>query len=97
MRSGPSWRTGRVTVTVEERWRARLSISGSYNVVAVLDGQLAGMASGVPTVEGGVGELISMWQSGGKEPGRWRLTGAGGAAVGPKCAGRDVTARRSAG
>ncbi len=44
----------------EERWRARLGIPGSYNVVAVLDGQLAGMASGVPAGDG-VAELISMW------------------------------------
>lgn len=47
----------------EERWRARLSMSGSYNVVAVLDGLPVGMASGVPTAEDGVVELISMWVS----------------------------------
>jgi ribosomal protein S18 acetylase RimI-like enzyme len=46
----------------EERWRARLGIPGSFNVVAVLDGQPAGMASGVPT-GGGAAELISMWVS----------------------------------
>ena len=46
----------------EERWRARLEIAGSYNVVAVLDGEPAGMASGVPAGEG-VAELISMWVS----------------------------------
>jgi len=44
----------------EERWRARLSIPGSYNVVAVLDGQPAGMGSGVLEGEG-TAELISMW------------------------------------
>ncbi|MGW9198268.1 hypothetical protein [Micromonospora chersina] len=33
----------------EERWRDRLAIPGSYNVLAMLDGQAAGMASGVPT------------------------------------------------
>jgi GNAT superfamily N-acetyltransferase len=44
----------------EERWRARLSIPGSHNVIAVLDRQPAGMASGVPGV-GGTAELISMW------------------------------------
>ena len=46
----------------EERWRARLGIPGSFNVVAVLDGEPAGLASGVPAGEG-VAELISMWVS----------------------------------
>jgi len=46
----------------EERWRARLGIPGSFNVVAVLDGEPAGLASGVPAAEGGA-ELISMWVS----------------------------------
>lgn len=46
----------------EERWRARLDVPGSFNVVAVLDGQPAGMASGVPAGDG-VAELISMWVS----------------------------------
>ena len=46
----------------EERWRARLAIPGSVNFVAVLDGEPAGMASGVPG-EGGTPELISMWVS----------------------------------
>lgn len=46
----------------EDRWRARLEIPDSYNVVALLDGQPAGMASGVPTADG-VTELISMWVS----------------------------------
>lgn len=45
----------------EERWRARLDIPGSYNLVAVLDGRPVGMASGVPAAEKGVAELISMW------------------------------------
>jgi len=45
----------------EERWRARLNIPGSYNVVAILDDQPVGMASGVPTAEDGIAELISMW------------------------------------
>ncbi|GIF99479.1 hypothetical protein Cci01nite_45730 [Catellatospora citrea] len=44
-----------------ERWRARLEIPGSYNLVAVLDGRPVGMASGVPTDDRGVVELISMW------------------------------------
>ncbi|MEU7825725.1 GNAT family N-acetyltransferase [Catellatospora sp. NPDC049133] len=45
----------------DERWRGRLEITGSYNLVALLDGRLAGMASGVPTEDRGVVELISMW------------------------------------
>jgi len=45
----------------EQRWRDRLSVPGSYNVVASLDGQPAGMASGVPTAGGRVVDLISMW------------------------------------
>ena len=45
----------------EERWRGRLAIPGSCNVVAVLDGQPVGMASGVPTDRDGVVEVISMW------------------------------------
>ena len=46
---------------VEERWRSRLGIPGSHNVVAMLDDQAAGMASGVPTSQVGTVELISMW------------------------------------
>ncbi|MEU8004931.1 GNAT family N-acetyltransferase [Catellatospora sp. NPDC049111] len=45
----------------DERWRGRLEIPGSYNLVALLDGRSAGMASGVPTEDRGVVELISMW------------------------------------
>jgi GNAT superfamily N-acetyltransferase len=45
----------------EERWRARLGIPGSRNVVAVLDGRPVGMASGLPTEEDGVVALVSMW------------------------------------
>ncbi|WP_027345764.1 GNAT family N-acetyltransferase [Hamadaea tsunoensis] len=45
----------------EERWRDRLAIPGSYNIVALLDGQPVGMASGVPTELDGVVELISMY------------------------------------
>lgn len=47
----------------EERWRARLALPDSYNLVAVLDGQPVGMASGVPGDEPGIAELISMWVS----------------------------------
>ncbi|WP_042429031.1 GNAT family N-acetyltransferase [Streptacidiphilus anmyonensis] len=48
----------------EDRWRARLGIPGALNVVAVVDGRPAGMASGVPVehAEDSV-ELISMWVS----------------------------------
>ncbi|MGW2280449.1 N-acetyltransferase family protein [Streptomyces sp. NPDC001770] len=45
----------------EERWRARLDIPDSHNVVAHLDGRPAGMVSGVPADEADVFELISMW------------------------------------
>ncbi|WP_433789082.1 N-acetyltransferase family protein [Actinoplanes sp. CA-252034] len=45
----------------EERWRDRLAIPGSYNVVATLDGQAVAMASGVPAGEDGAVELISMY------------------------------------
>jgi ribosomal protein S18 acetylase RimI-like enzyme len=47
----------------EERWRGRLSIPGSCNIVALVDGQPAGMASGVPGDQADVAELISMWVS----------------------------------
>ncbi|MDI6103691.1 GNAT family N-acetyltransferase [Actinoplanes sp. NEAU-A12] len=46
-----------------ERWRDRLELPGSYNVVALLDDQPVGMASGVPVDEPGVVELFSMWVS----------------------------------
>lgn len=45
----------------EERWRGRLAIPGSRNVLAVLDGHGVGMTSGVPTSHAGTVELISMW------------------------------------
>ncbi|WP_245721819.1 GNAT family N-acetyltransferase [Nocardia crassostreae] len=45
----------------EERWRDRLSIPGSRNLIAMLDQEPVGMASGVPGSEAGVAELISMW------------------------------------
>ncbi len=47
----------------EDRWRSRLSIPGSHNVVAMLDDQPVGMASGIPTEDDEVVELISMWVS----------------------------------
>jgi ribosomal protein S18 acetylase RimI-like enzyme len=46
---------------VEARWRGRLSIPGSFNVIAVLDDEPVGMASGVRTSDDGMAELISMW------------------------------------
>lgn len=46
-----------------ERWRDRLELPGSYNLIALFDGQPVGMASGVSTDEPGVVELISMWVS----------------------------------
>jgi ribosomal protein S18 acetylase RimI-like enzyme len=46
----------------EERWRDRLSIPGSRNVVAGLGGEPSGMASGVPLPgDPGAVELISLW------------------------------------
>ncbi|MGV9567878.1 N-acetyltransferase family protein [Streptomyces sp. NPDC003480] len=45
----------------EERWRARLSIPGAHDLVALLDGLPVGMASGVPGEGAGNVELISMW------------------------------------
>lgn len=45
----------------EDRWRGRLSIPGSHNVVALADGDPVGMASGVPTDLDGEVEVISMW------------------------------------
>ncbi|MDT0448103.1 GNAT family N-acetyltransferase [Streptomyces hesseae] len=45
----------------EERWRARLDLPGSINLVAVLDGHPVGMVSGVPGPHAGTAELISLW------------------------------------
>jgi ribosomal protein S18 acetylase RimI-like enzyme len=45
----------------EERWRQRLGLAGSHNLIAVLDGVPAGMAAGMPGDEPGEAELISMW------------------------------------
>lgn len=45
----------------EARWRQRLSLPGSYNLIARLNGRPVGMASGVPAEEAGAAELISMW------------------------------------
>lgn len=45
----------------EERWRGRLGIPGSHNLVASLHAQPVGMASGVPADDPGTVELISMY------------------------------------
>jgi GNAT superfamily N-acetyltransferase len=46
----------------EDRWRARLAIDGGVNLVASVNGQPVGMASGVPAEEQpDARELISMW------------------------------------
>ena len=45
----------------EERWRARLSIPGAHDLLALLDGLPVGMASGVPGEGAENVELISMW------------------------------------
>lgn len=45
----------------EERWRARLALDGSHNLVAFVDGVAAGMASGVPHEDPGTAELVSMY------------------------------------
>lgn len=47
----------------EERWRSRLAMPGSHNLVAEVDGRPVGMASGVPTDDPEVRELIAMWVS----------------------------------
>lgn len=47
----------------EDRWRSRLSIPGSCNLVAWVDDMPVGMASGVPSDDDGAVELISMWVS----------------------------------
>lgn len=44
----------------EERWRGRLSIPGAHDLIAELDGEAVGMASGVPDGPR-AGEVISMW------------------------------------
>lgn len=45
----------------EGRWRARLSLPGSHNVVALLNTIPVGMATGVPVGDPPVAEVISMW------------------------------------
>ncbi|MEU8227783.1 GNAT family N-acetyltransferase [Kribbella sp. NPDC048915] len=43
----------------EERWRERLSVPGTCQVIASIDGTPMGMAGGFPTEHGP--ELVSMW------------------------------------
>ncbi|MFD0745188.1 GNAT family N-acetyltransferase [Phytohabitans flavus] len=45
----------------EQRWRDRLAIPGSYNLVGVVDGRPVGMASGYPEDDPEVVWLHSMW------------------------------------
>ncbi|MEV3937779.1 GNAT family N-acetyltransferase [Glycomyces sp. NPDC049804] len=45
----------------EERWRSRLAMPGSHNLVAEVDGAPAGMASGVPAEDPAARGLIAMW------------------------------------
>ncbi|MFI6773659.1 GNAT family N-acetyltransferase [Nocardia sp. NPDC050412] len=47
----------------EERWRARLSLTGSCNLIAELDGRPVGMVSGFPGLRDGVVELGTLWVS----------------------------------
>jgi GNAT superfamily N-acetyltransferase len=57
----------------ESRWRARLDLPGSLNLIAVLDGTPVGMASGVhDDEEPGVTAVISMWIA---PPGRGKGVG----------------------
>ncbi|MFD4831422.1 GNAT family N-acetyltransferase [Streptomyces uncialis] len=51
------WRNGG-----EELWRARFALRASCNIVALLDGRPAGMATGLPEDCGGC-ELRSVWVS----------------------------------
>jgi GNAT superfamily N-acetyltransferase len=45
----------------EQRWRDRLDAPGFHNVLVLLDGSPAGIATGIPSDEPGVAELISMY------------------------------------
>lgn len=47
----------------EERWRSRLAIPQSHNIIAEADGHPVGMASGMPSDDAKVRELIAMWVS----------------------------------
>jgi GNAT superfamily N-acetyltransferase len=45
----------------EARWRARLGQPDDRNLVALVEGQPVGMASGIPGDEASTVELVSMW------------------------------------
>jgi GNAT superfamily N-acetyltransferase len=45
----------------EERWRQRLSLPGAVSMIARLAGRDVGMASGIPSDDVAVAELVSMW------------------------------------
>ncbi|GAB3402970.1 hypothetical protein GCM10027569_09590 [Flindersiella endophytica] len=45
----------------EDRWRGRLSMAGSHNLLVFVDGKPVGMASGAPGESEGVAELLSMY------------------------------------
>lgn len=60
----------------EERWRGRLELAGSHNLVAVAGGTPVGMATGVAGDEPGEASLISMYVSASA-----RGLGVGGALV----------------
>lgn len=47
----------------EERWRARLEVEGSHNLLAFVEGAAVGMASGVPHHHPDTVELVSMYVS----------------------------------
>ncbi len=44
----------------KQRWRARMELPGILNIVASLDGETVGMASGIPG-DDGTSELRSVW------------------------------------
>lgn len=48
----------------EERWRARLSVPGSCDFLALLDGEPVGMAGGTPGEDDGEVLLRSLWVGG---------------------------------
>lgn len=47
----------------EERWRSRLAMPGSRNLIAEVGGAPVGMASGVPAEDPAARALIAMWVS----------------------------------
>lgn len=45
----------------EDRWRARLSIPGAHDLLALRHGEPVGIATGVPEPEGDAAKVISVW------------------------------------